>query len=313
MRLGRGIACVLIAALAANPAANGGTNSAPQARAKALPSAPRRAQRSAADEAARALFLRSDVEQARALAARVVRSDALRDKQDKADARALFVAMEAAALAADTAPLLDAALRLCELRHPDWRVNDARLNDARVNIAAARILEQAEQAANTSAFRAAVPRIEKLLAAGSPQAPYLRAALLAAAEDGVPGLDPAALARAAAIQHVSLRLTAGSHRRLLKFLAGAAPWRLTLLPPPASAVATAVVPDVAVRNPAVRNPSVRNPAVRNPGDAALEAEQRYLRAAQKYWQGDAAAIIAELPSPANAAEDLLLGCARARL
>jgi hypothetical protein len=134
---------------------------------------------SAEDEAARVLFLRSDLDGARAAAAKAIRSE-------RNDVRALFVEMEAAALEADTQPMLEAALRLCETK----------TDDARVNIAAARVLDQA---GNTPDFRAAVPRIEKLIAAGSPQAPYLRAALLAAAQDGVPGLAASAIAREAGI------------------------------------------------------------------------------------------------------------------
>lgn len=331
----------------------------------------------AADEAARALFVRSGLDQARALAAKALRAD-------PSDTRALFIEMEAAALAADTRPLLDAALRLCGTR---------RMDDARVNIAAARLLEQA---ANTPAFRAAIPRIEQLLAAGSPQAPYLRAALLAAAQDGVPGLESADIARAAGIatrwringpfgklpnvdweqqwapesegglaaeydrrktedfqfvdgnvalpvylrandgvfygesavtvarassyrlrlesagtaaifvdgalalvkddrlqstaevQHAVVRLGAGEHRLLVKFLDSAAPFRVTLLPPAVPGVKARPVP-------------------------ALEAEARYLRAAEAYWSGDAAAVSTALPSPANALEDFLLGRALARL
>jgi tetratricopeptide (TPR) repeat protein len=129
-----------------------------------------------AAQAADALFVRSDIEQARAFALKV----------DRNDTRALFVLMEASALAADSRPELDAALRLCETRRAE----------PRVHIAAARVLELA---ANTPAFREALPRIQKLLAAGSPQAAYLRAALVAAAADGVPGLDASALAHDAGI------------------------------------------------------------------------------------------------------------------
>ena len=382
MRRHLSVAGVLLVAFAASAAFP--SKSKPVARPGTLHSS---ARNNPTDEAAHALFLRSDVEQARALAAQALR-------RDHADVRALFVAMEADALAADTRPLLDAALRLCETRRADVRVNDDR-----VNIAAARVLEQA---ANTAAFRESVPRIQRLLALtpASPQAPYLRAALLAAAHDGVPGLDPATLARAAGIvthwringpfgkrpnvdweqpwqpesdphlapayggqktedfyfldgnvglpsylrardgvfyaestidaphagqftlrletasagtaqllldghsvlikddrfsasadiQSVSVRLSAGSHRLLVKFLDSASPWRVTLLALAPSALAVH-----------------RKPAT------ALDAEQRYLRAATKYWQGDAAAVIAALPSPANAAEDLLLGRALLRL
>jgi hypothetical protein len=93
----------------------------------------------------------------------------------------LFAAMEAAALQLDTPAELDLALRLCELS----------VSDPRANVAASRILELA---ANTQEFRAIVPRIHALLAADAPQANTLRAALIAAANDGLPGLDRATLA-----------------------------------------------------------------------------------------------------------------------
>jgi hypothetical protein len=337
----------------------------------------------AAESAARALFLDSNIEQARASAAEALRADA-------ADVRALFVEMEAAALAADTRAELDAALRLCETRR----------SDARTEVAATRVLELA---ANTEDFLPAIARIQKLLAAGSVHAPYLRAALLGAAKDGAPALDAASIARdagmithwrvngpfgrhpnvdweqswrpeqdarlaaaydqrkteefqfldgnivlppylrakdgvfyaeatieaprsgevtlrletagagsaqlfldgqsvlikddrlqpSADLRHVSLRLAAGPHRLLVKFLDNASPWRLTLLP---AAV----------------------PGMRGRPVPALDAEQRYIRASLQYWQGDAAGVVATLaPSPnapANsAANELLLGRALARL
>jgi len=144
--------------------------------------APRKAKRATPDlanQAARALFVESDLERARSFAAQA-------SARDVRDLRALFVAMEAAALAADSPAAVEAALRLCETRRAD----------VRVNIAGARILELA---ANTPEFRAAVPRLERLLRLESPQASYLRAALLAAALDGLPGLDLAALAADAGI------------------------------------------------------------------------------------------------------------------
>lgn len=336
--------------------------------------APRPAKRppDPAAEAAQALFVRSGLEQARALAARAL-------ARDPRDVRALFVEMEAAAAMADAPAVLAAALRLCE----------ARTADPRANIAGARLLELA---ANSRDFRAAVPRIERLLLAPSPQAAYLRAALLAAALDGLPGLDPAALAAQAGIvtrwrvrgpfgelpnvdwearfepeargvggalarpvaedfqfldgnvalpgylrerdgvfyaestleaargemvlrfesagtaqvfvdgqsvlvkddrlratpqiAHAALRLGPGEHRLLVKFLPTAEPWRLALLPAPAAPAKTATLP-------------------------ALEAEQRYLRAAASYWRGDAAATLATLPQPGAVAEELLLGRALA--
>jgi tetratricopeptide (TPR) repeat protein len=130
-------------------------------------------------EAARALFVRSDIEHARMLAQVAL-------KRERNDVRALFIEMEAASLTADSPAALDAALRLCETRSAD----------PRVEIAGARILDLA---ANTRVFRQSVPRVQKLVAAGSPQTRFLQAALLAAAMDGVPGLDPARLAHDAGI------------------------------------------------------------------------------------------------------------------
>ena len=131
--------------------------------------AKRAAQPDASEEAARSLFVRSDPDQARALAKKAL-------ARDPENVRALFVEMEAAALEADASATLESALRLCETRRAD----------PRVNIAGARLLESA---ANTPAFRAAVPRVRRLLRSGSPQASYLRTALLNAALDGLPGLE----------------------------------------------------------------------------------------------------------------------------
>lgn len=143
------------------------------------PSAKRLPAATLANHAARALFEKSDLEQARTLA-----ESALHARRPGANAigEALFVNMEAAALRGDTAAELDSALRLCESQPAD----------ARANIAAARILDLA---ANTMQFRAVVPRIEKLVTSGGPQTNSLRAALLAAASDGAPGLAAADLAR----------------------------------------------------------------------------------------------------------------------
>ena len=357
----RVLAFVLLAALGASAASK-------------KPVAPAR-RADVAAQAADALFLRSDLDQSRLLAQQALRAD-------RNDTRALFVLMEASALAADPRPELDAALRLCETRRAE----------PRVNLAAARVLDLAS---NTPAFREAVPRIQKLLAAGSPHASYLRAALLAAASDGVPGLEPSALAHdagilthwrvngpfgklanvdweqkfppeahalapaygtrkseefdfldgnvslpsylraldgvfyaeatldtprpadvtlrlesagtselfvdgesvlnkddrlraGASVEHVTLHLAAGTHRVLAKFLDTAMPWRLTVLPPAAA------------------------PAKLRPAPAS-EAEQRYLAAAEKYWQGDAAGVIAALPNAASVAEDFLAGRAWSRL
>jgi hypothetical protein len=92
--------------------------------------------------------------------------------------------MEAAALEADSKGEFQAALRLCEA--------GSAIEDQRSLIAAARILDQA---GNTSAFRAAVPRIRKLIAGGGAPSNFLRAALVAAASDGVSGLSLLDLAR----------------------------------------------------------------------------------------------------------------------
>ena len=94
--------------------------------------------------------------------------------------------MEAAALGADTRGELEAALRLCEVGG----------SSRQAVIASARILELA---GNTARFRAAIPRIEKLIAADAGDTQFLREALIAAAEDGVPGLAPLALARQAGL------------------------------------------------------------------------------------------------------------------
>jgi tetratricopeptide (TPR) repeat protein len=128
----------------------------------------------ALDRARAALFENSDPDGARAAAAEVL-------KQEPANRAALFITMEAAALEADSAAELDAALRLCETK----------AKEPQVNIAAARILELA---ANTAQFRAIVPRLQALLADYTPQASDLRTALLAAAADGTPGIDARAVA-----------------------------------------------------------------------------------------------------------------------
>jgi tetratricopeptide (TPR) repeat protein len=132
--------------------------------------------------AAQALFVDSDLERARALALEVLR-------RDPNNAEALFLRMEVAAMAADNGVLLDTAVHLCEAGR---EAN----SDPRVRLAAARIREEA---ANTPAFRAIVPRIKSLLANSSDGWLDLEAALLAAAMDGVPGLNPYSISHAAGI------------------------------------------------------------------------------------------------------------------
>lgn len=132
--------------------------------------------------AARALFVDSDLDRARLLAAWALR-------RDPQDAEALFVRMEAAGMEADDAIMLDAATRLCEL-------GANAQSDPRVRLAAARVRESA---ANTPDFRRAIPRLQALLANSQEGWPGLREALLSAAMDGAPGLDPYAVSRAAGI------------------------------------------------------------------------------------------------------------------
>jgi tetratricopeptide (TPR) repeat protein len=132
--------------------------------------------------AATAMFVNGDLVRARQLAERAWR-------RDHRDAEALFVQMEAAAIAADEAAMVNAALRLCE-------IGGAARQDPRVRLAAARLRESA---ANTPEFRAAIPRLQTLLANFSEDWPELNAALLHAAMDGAPGLDPEALARASGV------------------------------------------------------------------------------------------------------------------
>jgi tetratricopeptide (TPR) repeat protein len=132
--------------------------------------------------AAQALFVHSDLERARAMAMFALH-------RNPNDAEALFVRMEVAAMEVDDAALLDASIRLCE-------VAAGATADPRVQLAAVRIRELA---ANTPAFRAAIPRIKLLLANSPQQWPDLHAALLRAAMDGAPGLNPYAVARAAGI------------------------------------------------------------------------------------------------------------------
>jgi hypothetical protein len=102
---------------------------------------------------------------------------------------ALFVLMEIAAAEQDTASLLRHAVALCERGGPSG-------SDARVRLAERRIRQLAE---NTAAFRREVPRIQALLQNSRQEWPPLSQALLTAAMDGTPGLNPYALARGAGI------------------------------------------------------------------------------------------------------------------
>ncbi len=129
--------------------------------------------------AATALFVNANLIRAHELAERALR-------HDHRDAEALFVLMEAAAMQADEATVLHAALHLCE-------IGGGARQDPRIRLAAARILESA---ANTPEFRAVIPGLQTLLANSSGNWPELNMALLDAAMDGVPTLDPEAIARA---------------------------------------------------------------------------------------------------------------------
>jgi tetratricopeptide (TPR) repeat protein len=126
-------------------------------------------------------FVNSKLDRARSLAGRAL-------ERHPRDAEALFVLMEVAGMQADDVAVLSSAVRLCELgRRPD---------DPRVRLAAVRVRELA---ANTSQFRNVIPRVRSLVT-NSPQSwPALNSALLNAAMDGVPGLNPYALSRASGI------------------------------------------------------------------------------------------------------------------
>jgi len=132
--------------------------------------------------AAETLFAKSDLQRANLLSERALR-------RDHQDAEALFVRMEVAGQEADYATALDAAVQLCE-------VGALAPADARVRLAAVRVREAA---ANTPDFRSAISRLQLLLMNSRQPWPDLRAALLKAAMDGAPGLDPYALSRAAGI------------------------------------------------------------------------------------------------------------------
>lgn len=141
---------------------------------------PPRSQRVEALQRARvALFESNDLDGARAAARSVL-------QRDPANAEALFLEMESAALQADTTAELDAAMRLVEFQSADRRAP----------IAASRLLDLA---ANSAAFRPLLPRLRRLIAAGNPQSSYLQAALIAAAADGTPGISLLGTARDAGL------------------------------------------------------------------------------------------------------------------
>ena len=133
-------------------------------------------------QAARALFVDSNVPRARQLLAEALR-------RNPQDAEALFLRMEIAGIGGDPARVLQSAVRLCEL-------GAGAPGDPRVRLAAARIRELA---ANTAAFRNAIPLLQALLARSQAPWPDLHEALLTAAMDGVPALDPYALSRGSGI------------------------------------------------------------------------------------------------------------------
>src|SRR5579863_2979774 len=132
--------------------------------------------------AANALFARSDLQRARMLSERALRHDAQ-------DAEALFVRMELATIEAEESTALDAAVRLCE-------AGVSASGDPRVRLAAVRV---PDAAGNTPRFRTVVPRLQLLLENSRQPWPDLQFALLNAAMDGAPGLDPYALSRASGI------------------------------------------------------------------------------------------------------------------
>jgi tetratricopeptide (TPR) repeat protein len=155
--------------------------------------------------AARALFVSSDLRHARLLAEKAL-------AVHPNDLEAAFILMEAAVVEADGPTMLDSALQLC--RH-----GSAELDDARVQLAGARLREAA---ANTPQFRRVVPQIQELIANGEGGECDLNEALLQAAMDGVPGLNPYSLSRNAGIL-TDWRIVGPLSRRTL---AGAAPQEL---------------------------------------------------------------------------------------
>jgi hypothetical protein len=126
--------------------------------------------------ASEALFVQSDSGLALQLAKSAL-------KKNRHDAEAAFVAMEAAAVQADDRDTLDAALTL---------VAEAQNEDPRAQIAEKRI---EGLAANSSTFRAQLPRVQKMASSH----PELRLALVAAANDGVPELNQLASSRDAGL------------------------------------------------------------------------------------------------------------------
>jgi hypothetical protein len=133
-------------------------------------------------QAALALFTDSNVARARQLSAEALR-------RNPQDAEALFLRMEIAGMNGDLARVLQFAVRLCEL-------GAGAPGDSRVRLAAARIRELA---ANTPPFRNAIPPLQALLTKSREPWPDLQEALLNAAMDGAPALDPYALSRSSGI------------------------------------------------------------------------------------------------------------------
>lgn len=140
-------------------------------------------------QAVEALFADSDLQRARRHAEDALASAPTRSAESqRSELDAVFVVMEAAALQADVPAEIEAAVRLCEMRAAD--------GDPRVTIAAARLLDSA---GNTTQFRAVVPRIRTVLINRPAQSSYLRAALLSAAKDGLPGLSIPELAHSSGL------------------------------------------------------------------------------------------------------------------
>jgi cellulose synthase operon protein C len=104
-------------------------------------------------------------------------------KRDRHDAEAAFIAMESAAMQSDDAETLDAALTIVAETNPE---------DPRAELANDRI---ESLAANSTTFRARLPRLRKLAIANPP----LRLALVAAAADSVPELNQLASSRDAGL------------------------------------------------------------------------------------------------------------------
>ena len=132
--------------------------------------------------AARAFFVDSNLGRARQLSERAL-------ARNPQDSEALFVRMEVAGMQADGAEELRTALALCQL-------GTGASSDPRVRLAEVRLREAA---ANTPAFRKTIPPLQALLAISSGPSPDLYEALLNAAMDGAPGLDPYAISRTAGI------------------------------------------------------------------------------------------------------------------